>query len=174
MKVCEQMVVNFANGYNFKGMDEFRNQFPHTIPDPVVPAPSVDTTDKVEITPDNESVQQTTTQPEAPKKKKRSFFQRMRDLYASFKKGVINATEYSKGTCKGIVSGAIGVTAVLGVDSMINLIKKAPNHLSTKGKVIAGVVGAVCMGVNLFKAYLNANEKKAQIDHRWQTGHDAE
>jgi len=166
------MVVNSVNAYNFRGMDDFRNQFPHSTLTPKTDVPKTGT-DKVEVT------QPVQPQPEPlpaqePPKKKRSFFQKIRDFYASIKKGVINTTEYGKGTFKGLVSGAVGVMAVLGVDSMINLVKKAPNHISTKGKIIAGVVGAVCMGVNLFKAYLNANEKKAQIDHRWQTGHDAD
>ena len=50
--------------------------------------------------------------------------------------------------------------------------KKSEKTLSTKGKVFAGVAGVAVFALNVFKANLNANSKKADVDHRWQTGHN--
>ena len=50
---------------------------------------------------------------------------------------------------------------------------KIAKTFSTKGKVIAGAVGALIMGYQLFKSHLNSNEKCADVDHRWGTGHNS-
>lgn len=176
-------MVNSVNSCSFKGMEDFANQYNHTTKPTFQAPPKNDSADKVEISkPAEEAVKeeaapidskkseeaQTAEQP----KKKRSFFQKARDLYAGMKKMFIAQWEYTKGIAKGAVAGAIGAVAVLGVDAIRNTIKKAPTF-STKGKVAAGAVATVAMGVNIFKAYLNANQKKAEVDHRWRTGHDA-
>lgn len=117
-------------------------------------------------------------------KKKKSLIRKFKDGYASFKKGLITAGEYTKGTVKGlfyggvVAGGVVGVDAIMGASKIIKSAKageladKAVKVLSTKGKVLAGVVGLAVLGYNLFQASLNASEKKADIDHRWGSGHN--
>ncbi|MCD8377631.1 MAG: hypothetical protein LUB59_02450, partial [Candidatus Gastranaerophilales bacterium] len=106
------------------------------------------------------------------KKRKTSLWQKIKNGYTSIKKGFITASEYFKGTLKGLIyGGAVGL-AVLGADAVRGIVKKSPKTVSTKGKIIAGLAGASVMAYNLFNANLNANEKKANVDHRWQTGHN--
>ena len=61
---------------------------------------------------------------------------------------------------------------MVGADALRSVAKKSEKTLSTKGKVIAGVAGVAVFALNMFKANLNANSKKADVDHRWQTGHN--
>ncbi len=106
------------------------------------------------------------------KKEKPSLWQRFKNGYTNFTKGLTRFGEYVKGTFKGLVYGGATAMTVLGADSVRGLIKKTPNAISTKGKVLAGVAGAAVLIGNLFNANLKANAKNADIDHRWQTGHN--
>lgn len=135
-------------------------------------------------------------------KKKKGFIRKFKDGISSIKKFFVGVGEYAKGTVKGLFFGGIAAGSVIGVDAIRgaskiikdakagNLVKpvaenvgevvkpavetasKAVKVLSTKGKVIAGAVGLAVLGYNLFKASLNASEKKASIDHRWGSGHN--
>ncbi len=135
--------------------------------------------------------EEVTTQPQAqdevvtqePKKKK-GFIRKFKDGMSSFKKSCVVADEYAKGTFKGLFFGGIAAGAVLGADAIKGASKiikdtkageiaeKAVKVLSTKGKVVAGALGLAVLGYNLFKASLNASEKKANVDHRWGSGHN--
>lgn len=106
-------------------------------------------------------------------KKKTSLWQKTKNFITGVKKAFITAGEYIVGTVKGVFYGALGAAGVLGVDAVRNAVKKAPAGFSTKGKVIAGVVGFATLGYQLFKANLNANQKKAEVEHRWATGHNS-
>lgn len=118
-------------------------------------------------------------------KKKKSLIRKFKDGYASFKKGLITAGEYAKGTVKGLFFGGIAAGGIVGADAIMGSAKiiksakagetidKAVKVLSTKGKVAAGVVGLAVLGYNLFQASLNASEKKADVDHRWGSGHNS-
>lgn len=124
---------------------------------------------KTEPASDEVVMQNKTT--EEPQKKK-SLWQRFKNGYTNFKKAIVTTGEYIKGTFNGLAYGGIGAVGVIGVDAIRNVVKKAPKAISTKGKVIAGAVGLTVMAYHLFIANLNANAKKADIDHRWQTGHN--
>ncbi|MCM1265635.1 MAG: hypothetical protein NC200_05490 [Candidatus Gastranaerophilales bacterium] len=103
---------------------------------------------------------------------KKSGWQKFKDGYTSFRKGLVTIGQYAAGTLKGLVYGSAAACAVLGADGLRGIIKKSPNYISTTGKVLAGVVGAAILVGNLFNANLNANSKKAELDHRWKTGHN--
>lgn len=117
-------------------------------------------------------------------KEKKSFIRSFKDGFASIKKFFIGVGEYTKGAVKGLFYGGIAAGAIVGADAIkgaARIIKdakagevagKAVKVLSTKGKVAAGVVGLAVLGYQLFKASLNATEKKADVDHRWGSGHN--
>lgn len=117
-------------------------------------------------------------------KKKKGFIRKFKDGVSSIKKFFVGVGEYAKGTVKGLFFGGIAAGSVIGVDAIRGASKiikgakageladKAVKVLSTKGKVAAGAVGLAVLGYNLFKASLNASEKKANVDHRWGSGHN--
>lgn len=106
------------------------------------------------------------------KKEKTSLWQKFKNGYTSFKKYMITSAEYSKGALKGLVYGGVTALTVVGADALRGIAKKSNSALSTKGKVVAGIAGVAVFALNMFKANLNANSRKAEIDHRWQTGHN--
>lgn len=118
-------------------------------------------------------------------KKKKGIIRKFKDGFSSVKKFFIGIGEYAKGTVKGLLYGGVAAGSVIGVDAIMGASKiikdakageiagKAVKVLSTKGKIAAGVVGLAVLGYNLFKASLNASEKKADVDHRWGSGHNA-
>ena len=131
-------------------------------------------------------VQQTVQQADVPAKEKKSFGRGFRNFFAGIQKFFISAGEYIKGAAKGIFFGGLSAAAIVGVSAIKNrsnevkifgeamnkrAILKSPLKATTKGKVIAGAVGIGIVGLNLFKSYLNSNEKGAKVDHRWNTGH---
>lgn len=145
--------------------------------------------DTVEVNNSKEPVQ--TPEPQ----KNSSFIQKFKNGIAAIKKLFIGVGEYTKGTVKGLFYGGIAAGGVLGIDAIrgaskiINSVKaenlakpieenapkvakKAVKVLSTKGKVVAGLVGAAIFGYQLFKASLNSTERKANVDHRWGSGHN--
>ena len=103
---------------------------------------------------------------------KKSVWQSFKDGYTNFKKGLITAGQYVVGTVKGLIYGSAAAFAVIGVDTVRGIVKKSPKYLSTKGKVLAAVVGTAVHGAKLFNANLKTNSKKAYLDHRWKTGHN--
>lgn len=105
-------------------------------------------------------------------KKKTSLWQKTKNFITGVKKACITAGEYVVGALKGVFYGAIGAVSVLGADAIRNAVKKAPAGFSTKGKILAGVVGLATLGYQLFNANLNANQRKAEVEHRWATGHN--
>lgn len=183
------VVNNSVTGNRSATFEAFRANHPAAEPPKPAEVAKPAEADKVEITkPAEEAAEPAKTEPEAAPKKKRSFFQKCKDAYAGFKKGIITGWEYTVGAAKGIVYGGAAVCSVLGVDAIVNAVKrvkaskvaeavaenapKVAKTFSTKGKIIAGVVGAFVMGYQLFQAHLNSNERCADVDHRWGTGHN--
>lgn len=117
-------------------------------------------------------------------KKKKGVIRKFKDAYSSVKKFFIGVGEYIKGAAKGLLFGGIAAGAIIGADAIKGATKiikdakagdiagKATKVLSTKGKIAAGAVGVAVLGYQLFKASLNASEKKAGVDHRWGSGHN--
>lgn len=120
------------------------------------------------------------------KSEKKGVVRGFKNLVGGIKKFFVNVGEYAKGTAKGLFYGAIGAAGVLGVDALRNGFKEIKRikagkvaaegnkfkYLSGKGKVAAGVVALAVMGYQLFKASLNASEKRSDVDHRWGTPHN--
>jgi len=136
-------------------------------------SPSFTSTTATEVKPQPEK-DEVVTQNQAPEepKKKTSLWQKFKNGYTNFKKAMITTGEYIVGTAKGLAYGGIGAVGVIGVDAIRNTVKKMPKAISTKGKLVAGAVGLTVMAYHLFQANLNANARKAEVDHRWQTGHN--
>src|SRR5574344_2835230 len=123
---------------------------------------------KAEAKPDTVELSQNQAKPE-----KRGIITSFKDAYTNVKKFFITTGNMIEGAAKGIVYGTIAGGAVLGGAAIKNLIKRAPKTLSVKNKFLAGAVAATFVAGNLIAAKLNANEKNANVDHRWQTGHNA-
>ena len=160
------MVVNYSVDptNNCATLESFRS---NRTQQPTAPVNIPTELDKVEI---SEKAQE----PAAPvePKKKRSFFQACKDTYASIKKSIITGWEYSKGIVKGTVIGGTAALGILGADAIVGAFKKSATRFSWQGKLAAGVVALGTMGYQLFQAHLNSNEKSADVDHRWGTGHN--
>ena len=161
------MEVNKINA-DYSALESFRSSKTTDIPSKTSPSEP----DKIEISAKDS---------QSKEHKKVSLFQRFKNFCAGFKKFFINVGEYAKGTVKGLFNGAVAAAGVIGVDAIVNTVKKvkakdaatkAISTISTKGKIFAGVAGAIVLGCNIFKAHLNATEKNAAVDHRWGTGHN--
>lgn len=106
------------------------------------------------------------------KKEKPSLWQRFKNGYTNLRKGLNRAGEYIVGAFKGLLYGGATALTVIGADAVRGLVKKSSKTISTKGKVIAGIAGVAVLIGNIFNANLKANAKNADLDHRWQTGHN--
>ena len=82
------------------------------------------------------------------------------------KKFFASAGEYTKGVFSGIAGGAVAGSLVYTASAALKALKKKPQ---TKGSaILAGLVAAGTFAFNMYKAYLNSNDAKAQIDHRYR------
>ena len=108
---------------------------------------------------------------EAPKEKK-GFFNRLKEGFINIRKFFITTGYMIGGTVKGAAIGAVGGMATLGALALKNTIKKAPEVLTKGNKFVAGAVGVGLLAIELVKAKLNANDRGADLDHKWRTGHD--
>lgn len=127
-------------------------------------------------------------------KQKKGFVQSLKDFVRAVRKFFINVSEYGKGTAKGVFSGGIVGALVFGATHAVLSIKKfvknrsgniakgieegietagkkAPKALKkTKLPLVLGIIsGAFVLVKNLWDASLIANEKKADVDHRYTT-----
>lgn len=104
--------------------------------------------------------------------KKKGFMTRAKDKFIDIRKGFLNFGHIVGGTVKGALYGAVTALGVAGAVAIRNTVKKAPKTLGLGGKVLAGAAGVAVLAGNIFNAQLNANEAKAKLDHRWETGHN--
>ncbi len=105
-------------------------------------------------------------------KEKKGFLTRAKDGFINARKFFIDAGYLIGGTVKGLLYGTAAGGVVLAGNAVKNTFKNAPKALSTKGKLLAGAVGTIVLAYNVVKAKLNANQSKANLDHRWETGHN--
>ncbi|MBQ6516489.1 hypothetical protein IJI31_04855 [bacterium] len=108
---------------------------------------------------------------EMPKEKK-GFFNRLKEGFINIRKFFITTGYMLGGAVKGTAVGAVGGAATLGALALKNTIKKAPEVLTKGNKVAAAAVGVGILAIELVKAKLNANDRGADLDHKWRTGHD--
>ncbi len=100
------------------------------------------------------------------KHEKKSPVSKVSSFIGNIKKTFASLGEYTKGFFKGIGGGALAGSIVYTVTSAMKAIKKKP---SNKGGVVLAMTTAVgTFAYNMYKAYLNANEAKANIDHRYR------
>lgn len=100
------------------------------------------------------------------KHEKKSPVSKVSSFIGNIKKAFASLGEYTKGFFKGAAGGAIAGSVVYTASSIMKAIKKKPANKG--GKALAIVVGAGTFVYNMYKAYLNANEAKANIDHRYR------
>ena len=108
---------------------------------------------------------------ETPKEKK-GFFNRVKEGFVNIRKFFITTGHMTWGAIKGTAIGGVTGLATLGALALKNTIKKAPEVLTKWNKAAAAAVGAGVLGIELIKAKLNANDRGADLDHKWHTGHD--
>lgn len=101
-------------------------------------------------------------------KEKLPFFKRVSNGIANIKKSFVSFGEHTKGVFSGLGKGAVAGSLVYTGGALVNHFKKGPKKVHNV--LLASLVGAVTLGVNVWKGHLNANEKMSNIDHRW-TGH---
>ncbi|MBQ3640363.1 hypothetical protein II906_00280 [bacterium] len=123
------------------------------------------------------------------KPKKKGLVNNVNQFISNCKKFFAGVAEYTKGTVKGIVSGAIAGTSIYGAanlahkakqfvdirklgkgaeEAAVNAIKD--KKLSKAAPAIAVVAGIATLGLNLWKSKLNLNETRSDIEHRYE-GH---
>ena len=100
------------------------------------------------------------------KSEKKGPIKSIKDFVRAVKKFGITVSEYTKGTFKGVFQGAIVGSVIYASGSAYKHFKKA-SKLPVKALSVVGAVGTLF--ANYWKTSLNANEKKADIDHRWTT-----
>ena len=175
---------------NYSGLESFRSKYPSGAAQPKPAQQTVETkpdefvVDAANVSDETKSNAGEKEVVYVEKKQKRSIWSKFRGFWASIQKGIVNTVEYTKGMAKGVYYGSMAAVSVLAVDGAVGAFKmlraakagdkavSALKFFSKRGKIGAGVAAAGFVGYHLFKAYLNANEKNAVIDHRWQTGHD--
>lgn len=108
---------------------------------------------------------------EAPKEKK-GFFNRLKEGFINIRKFFITTGHMAWGTMKGAVYGGIAGLATLGALALKNTVKKAPEVLTKWNKAAAVAVGTGVLAIELIKEKLKANDRGADLDHKWRTGHD--
>ena len=158
--------LNFTKDYST--LESLRNKHkPVSQETPVTkPAVSETKTDELDISKDASA-----EKPKAEPKEKTTLSQKFRNAYATVKKAFIAIGEYTAGTIKGVVYGGITALAVIGGKAIRNVMKNKP-PITKGGKIWAGVAATAVFGYQIFKAYLNTNERSAGVDHRWGTGHN--
>ncbi|MCK7470076.1 MAG: hypothetical protein MZU95_04160 [Desulfomicrobium escambiense] len=135
------------------------------------------------------SPQEDTVQFDQKPKEKTGPIRKFKNFMAGIQKAWATVTGYTKATFKGIFDGALVASTVLAGTAGYNFIKRHVNKVSSnkevkdkaiqqikdKAKLIPKSIkyGAVALGgvtliYDLFKASLDINEKKANIDHRWK------
>ena len=108
---------------------------------------------------------------QAPKQKQ-GFWNTAKNKFISFRKALIDIGYLTMGTLKGAIFGSVAGAGVAGGVALRNIIKKAPKTLGLGGKILAGTVAVAVLAGSIFKSKLDANEAKANLDHRWDTGHN--
>lgn len=111
-------------------------------------------------------------------KKSTGPIQGTKNIIAGLQKAWVTVSEYTKGTVSGAVGGAALGLATFGAFWGRNLVKAGikiknitPSKPKKAGLVVSSGVALATLGYNLFKASLNVSERKAAIDHRYNTGH---
>ena len=111
------------------------------------------------------------------KKPKRTISSTIGDI----KRGWVTLTQMSKGVAKGVGTGVVAGSLVFTGYSGLNALKTTIGKISKKqvktGKPVVGAIMgaaafAISLGYNLWTARLNTNVMTAQIDHKYNTGHD--
>ncbi|MDD3237039.1 MAG: hypothetical protein PHV37_02965 [Candidatus Gastranaerophilales bacterium] len=97
--------------------------------------------------------------------KKKGFVQKIKDFIGSCKKIGVNINEYTKSTFKGIGQGFFVGSGAFTIATIARLAKK--KEIGNMPKVVGVMAGVTTLAANLWTASLNANERKAGVDHRW-------
>ena len=115
------------------------------------------------------------------KKEKKGIIKSVKGFVAGVKKFFAAVGEYTKGTFKGIVTGAIAGSIIYTGGNAFNAIRQGiANRTAQKAgeeaakvvkkfpsKIAAGIVAVGAIAANLWTASLNATEKQSEIDMRW-------
>lgn len=100
----------------------------------------------------------------------------VKGFISNIKKFFATASEYAKGTFKGIKNGVVAGSVVYTMGAIYNSVKSkaaAKAQVEFKNihnKFLAGAAAAIALGASIWNASLNATQAKSDIDHRW-TGH---
>ena len=97
---------------------------------------------------------------------------KIKDYFIKLRKNAIDYSYVAFGAVKGGVYGLAAGFATAGVIAVRNIVKKSPKTLGIGGKILAGTVGLAVLTGHVVKSKLDANEAKAGLDHRWETGHN--
>ena len=113
-----------------------------------------------------EVIKADTLEMEGDKKQKKGVVSSVSRGIGGIKKFFASAGAYTKGVFAGIAGGAVAGSLVYTASAALKALKKKPQ---TKGSaILAGLVAAGTFAFNMYKAYLNSNDAKAQIDHRYR------
>lgn len=101
-----------------------------------------------------------------PKKENKSMVSKFSSGVGGIKKFFASTGEYTKGFFKGLAGAAVAGSLVYTGSAVLRSIKKKPKSKATVAFSALAAVGA--FAYNMYKAYLNTNDKTAQIDHRYR------
>ena len=112
----------------------------------------------------------TFSKPESASKK--STATKIKDNFIKLRKNAIDYGYVALGAVKGGIYGLAAGFATAGVIAVRNILKKSPKTLGIGGKILSGTVGLAVLAGHVVKSKLDANETKAGLDPRWDTGHN--
>ena len=116
--------------------------------------------------PKNEVIKADTLEKTEDRQEKKSAVSKVSSFIGNIKKAFASAGEYTKGFFKGIAGGAVAGSLVYTGSTVLKAIKKKPSNKA--GKALAILTAGGTFVYNMYKAYLNSNEAKANIDHRYR------
>lgn len=124
------------------------------------------------------------TSQEQPKKK-RGLVGSVNHFISGCKKLGAGISEFAKGTFKGIGAGAAVGGSIYGVAAAVNGVKNfmgghaakkageefVAKKLSKAFPALAILAGVATLGINIWKAKLNYNERRSDLEHRYEEPH---
>jgi len=116
--------------------------------------------------PKNEVIKADTLEKAEDRQEKKTAVSKVSSFFGNVKKAFATAGEYTKGFFKGIAGGAIAGSLIYTATTILKAIKKKATNKAGKALAVIAAVGT--FAYNMYKAYLNSNEAKANIDHRYR------
>ena len=162
--MCKNSGVNMANIFDNIQVPVYSAPVQAAEQNNPVSVPVKDALPATDVKGDTVELSTASAEKKGPVKKFKGFIANIKKVFAS-------TGEYTKGTVKGVGYGAVGGSLVYTGSKLITGVKKFLNKNSQikalPAKTLAILTAVGVLAVNLWKASLNATEKRSEIDLRY-------